>query len=206
MSAASTLQITEKLPPELLEKILTYAPVPDIIRLEQVGKQSDHIQRSQLNFSHPLLWQANRAFRDFIQGSPYVKHRINLFAVGLKDNPFANLTLDDRKKAYERRPKWETFKPTERLQQAAGNPTTWNRVNMLGVYAFIADPRKFIEFITLESVSRGIPRKEWRLPLPHFALREFAIDPHADVLVIIVQKNIGYLSDPGTSDLEFTSH
>ena len=77
---------------------------------------------------------------------------------------------------------------------------------MLGVYAFIADPRKFIEFITLESVSRGIPRKEWRLPLPDFALRELAINPHADVLVIIVQKNIGYLYDPGTPDPELTGH
>jgi len=56
MSVAETLQMTERLPPELLEKILMHTPIPDIIRLTQVGKQLDCSQRSQLNFGRPLLF------------------------------------------------------------------------------------------------------------------------------------------------------
>ena len=55
MRAAGTSQITEKLPPELLEEILRRVSVPDIIRLNQVEKQSGCVQRSQLNFKRPLL-------------------------------------------------------------------------------------------------------------------------------------------------------
>jgi hypothetical protein len=149
MSAADTLQITEKLPPELLEKILTDASVPDIIKLKQVGKQPDCIQRSQLNFEYPLLFQVNRGFRDFVQDSPYIKFRIDLFAAGLEDNPSTNLTLSDRRKAFdEYRTKWETFKPTMKREQQIGSifdPS--NRAKALGVFAFIGDPKEFVEFL-----------------------------------------------------------
>ncbi|KAF9643840.1 hypothetical protein BDM02DRAFT_3191141 [Thelephora ganbajun] len=190
---ADTLQITEKLPPELLEKVFAYTSVPDILRLKQVGKQSDYTQRSQLNFGHPLLCQVNHYLRSFVQDSPYIKNRIDLFTAGLEDNPAVNLTLADKRKAfYEHRMKWRTLEPVKKWQRTIGSIfNTGSRATALGVYAFIADSKEFVEFITLESVSRGIPRKEWKLPLPDFALSDFAINPQADVLVVVVRKRAG---------------
>ena len=41
MNPIGTSQPTERLPLELLEKVLTYMSVPDILRMKQVGRSSD---------------------------------------------------------------------------------------------------------------------------------------------------------------------
>lgn len=41
MNPMGTSQPTERLPLELLEKMLTYMSVPDILRMKQVGRSSD---------------------------------------------------------------------------------------------------------------------------------------------------------------------
>jgi hypothetical protein len=49
MGPANISQLTQRLPLELLEKVLTYTSIPDILRMKQVGRLCDRIQRFQLN-------------------------------------------------------------------------------------------------------------------------------------------------------------
>ncbi|KAF9643654.1 hypothetical protein BDM02DRAFT_1374405 [Thelephora ganbajun] len=163
-------QLTEKLPPELLEKILVYAPVPDILRMKQV----------------------NRDFHDFIQGSPYIKYRIDLFAVGLEENPAVNLSLIDKRRAFDEHcTRWDVLNPIQTWEREIGIHG-YLQASGPGVYSFIADRKKFIQFLTLESVPRGIPQREWKLPLPDFVLAGFAINPHADALALVERKENEY--------------
>jgi len=111
----------------------------------------------------------------------------------LEDNSATNLTLADRRRAFnEYRTRWETFEPTrqrERWIDSIFNTNNWAKA--FGVFAFIADPKEFVEFFTTESISRGTTRKEWKFPLPDSARQGFAINPHADVLVIVAQGKAG---------------
>jgi hypothetical protein len=56
MSPTGIPQLTERLPPELLEKVLAYVSIPDILKMKQVGGLYDRVQRFQLNLrtSSPL--------------------------------------------------------------------------------------------------------------------------------------------------------
>lgn len=189
---ANASPITKRLPLELLEKILTYSSVPDILRLKQVRKRSDSIQNSRLNLRHRMLWQVNRYLHDLIQRSPCIKYQIDLFAAGLKDNPASNLTLAEKRKALNAlHTKWERFRPTKKWQRTVGCNLGDHQARALGVYAFIADSSNFVEFFALESVPRAIPRREWKTQLPDCTLSSFVINPQADVLVVAVEREPG---------------
>ena len=137
-------------------------------------------------FGRCLLFQVNRGLRDFIQASPYTAYRIDLFTAGLEDNPAVNLSLADKRRAFnEYRAKWDAFKPTQKWEQEVENFHSHAGVHESGVFGFIAGEEQFIHFLVPESASGGIPRKEWRLSFPDISLNAFAIDPHADVLAIV---------------------
>ena len=55
MAPTGILQLTEKLPLELLEKVLAHTSVPDILRMKQVGRNSDRSRSLQLNLSDIVL-------------------------------------------------------------------------------------------------------------------------------------------------------
>ena len=100
-----------------------------------------------------------------------------------------NISLDDKRKAFdEYRTKWDTFNPIKKRELAVDSFHPDCQVSGPGVYAFVAGSKKFIEFLNLESVSRGIPPKEWKIPLPDFELLTLAINPHADVVVVVEGK------------------
>lgn len=86
---------------------------------------------------------------------------------------------------------WEKLRPTKEWKQPAGSSFAGRQARALGVYTFIADSSKFVEFVTLESVSRAIPRNEWKVPLPDCSISSFAINPQADVLVLAVERKPG---------------
>jgi len=132
--------------------------------------------------------QVSHAFHDAIQKSPWINHRINLYAVGLEDNPESNLILADKRRALkEYRAKWNNLDPFQKWEPGAGSVgCQWTSV--LGVYGVTAHSQEFIEFFTLESVSQGVPRKEWKIPLPHFNFSGFAINPHSNLLVVVEGK------------------
>jgi hypothetical protein len=45
MSPTSSSQLTERLPPELLEKVLAYTSITDILKMKQVGRLYDRVRR-----------------------------------------------------------------------------------------------------------------------------------------------------------------
>jgi hypothetical protein len=107
----------------------------------------------------------------------------------LEDNPNVNLSLADKRRAFdEYRAKWDTFQPTKKWELEVDSFSPDCQVSGSGVYGFVAGSKQFIEFLTLESVSRGIPPKEWKVPLPDFELLKLAINPHADVVVVVEGK------------------
>jgi len=133
-----------------------------------------------------LRWQVSRGFRDAIKKSPWIKHRINLYGMGLEDNPESSLSLADKRRALEEyRAKWDNFNPVRKWEPGAGSAgCQW--ASVLGVYGVVAHSKEFIEFFTLESISQGVPRKEWKIPLPEFNLYSgFAINPRSDVVVVV---------------------
>jgi len=104
----------------------------------------------------------------------------------LEDNPTINLSLADKRRAFdEYRTKWDAFSPIQKWEREVDNPSPNHQVSGPGVYGLIANSRKFVEFSTLELDSRGIPREEWKVPLPDFTIVDLAINPHADVLVVV---------------------
>ena len=199
MAPTGTSQLIEKFPLELLGKVLAYVPILDILRMKQVGNLNGLIRGSPLNCFN-CLHQINRSFRDFIKNSPYIKYRIDLFTAGLVDNPAVNLTLADKRRAFDtHRMKWETFSTVKKWQRIVGGGY---RARAPGVYAFVAPPAKFSEFLTLESISRGIPRKEWRVPSPDPALSNLAINPHVDVLIVAIKREPGWVFQISESRFE----
>jgi hypothetical protein len=104
----------------------------------------------------------------------------------LEDNPSVNISLADKRRAFdEYRAKWDTFHPIQKLERKVDNFYPDCHASGSGVHGFVTSSKKFIEFLGLDSVSRGVPRKEWKVPLPDFEPFDFAINPHADVLVAI---------------------
>lgn len=138
-----------------------------------------------------LLWQVNRYLRDFIQNSPPIAYQIDIFAAGLKDNPIANLSLAEKRRLFnEYRARWDAFDPIGKSNKSFDGPRhtpCWmSSVCGSGVFCLVTDPDKFIRLTKIESVSRGIPRKEWKVPSPRdLEPLHFAIYPQADVLAVI---------------------
>ena len=146
--------------------------------------------------------QVNRRLNDFIHASPYIKYRIDLFAAGLEDNPSVNLTLADKRRAFEEYlTKWDTFNPIQQWERTIENFGSRVQINCPGVYGFIAGREKSIHLLVPESVSRRIPRREWKLSLPGILPQTFAIDPHADVLAVVERNETQVTSnvDPFTA-------
>ena len=106
--------------------------------------------------------------------------------MGLEDNPKSSLSLADKRRALEEyHAKWENLNPVRKWEPGVGsNGFQW--ASVLGIYGVVADSREFIEFFTPESVSQGIPRKEWKIPLPQLAnYSGFTFNPHSDMLVVV---------------------
>ena len=186
MILAGLSRLTQKLPPELLEKVLEYMPIPSILKMKQVRRLSAPIPEP---LRYHLLWQVNRYLRDFIQDSSRTMYRIDIFAAGLEDNPTANLSLAEKREALDGyRAKWDTFGPIQKshFEPSMGAFHFVSSVSGSGVFASIESPGNSIQFTTMESVSQGIPRKEWKVPLPRgLELQDFVIYPQADVLAVV---------------------
>lgn len=107
----------------------------------------------------------------------------------MQDNPDANIPLADKRKAFDKyRAKWDVFHPIKKWERAVDSSYLNPHVSGPGVHGFIVGSQEFIEFLSLEPVSRGVPPKEWKVPLSDFEPLKLAINPHADVLVVIEGK------------------
>ena len=108
----------------------------------------------------------------------------------LEDNPASNLTLAEKRRALATpRSHFRMGLTVPHLVRYSFNFDYYRQANGSGACGFVAGTQNFIELLTtLGSVSRGIPRKEWKLPLPDLNDFNFAIYPHMDVLAVVERR------------------
>ncbi|KAF9649099.1 hypothetical protein BDM02DRAFT_3114465 [Thelephora ganbajun] len=131
------VDLTQKLPTELLAEILGHASVPDVLRFKQV----------------------NRAFRDAILASPFIQHKIEPLGAGLEYNAAAGISLADSKKSFlQYRSNLNSLRPIEKrtVDNLRSNHGSDSKAGG-GVYAIVEDS---IRLFSLGSASRRIPYKE----------------------------------------------
>ena len=131
---------------------------------------------------HPKV---NRIFHDVLT-SPLTQHRIDPFATGLEYNAEAGISLAYSQKALlQYRSSLDSLSPIE--VKAVSN-LTWEDLDegsmktAGGVYTIVKDP---VRLFTLGSASRGIPQKEWEIPLPVVNPAGYSFYPGANVIAFV---------------------
>lgn len=167
----------ERLPSELLEKIIDNLPGPDILRLTQV-RNGTHIRNAR-DIEH--LNKVTSGFRDFVRRSPRIQHKLDLYAAGLEPNRATGVTVADSIRAFaDYRSRWKDFNINE-YQTMEGMSDIDREATAGGVYG-VANEHE-IQFLTLPSNPRAIQLTEQRISLD-FEVVGFAFHPHADVVVV----------------------
>lgn len=132
-----------------------------------------------------LFLQVNRTFRNVINASPVLKHKIELFVVGLEYNATAGISLPDRREALLRYSRGlDSLRPFE--QKVLGNflPPQFIRASN-GVFGLAGDS---LELFVPGSASRRIPQKKWEIPLPVVRVEAYDFYPNADILAVVELK------------------
>jgi hypothetical protein len=129
------------------------------------------------------LPQLCRLFCTLIEITTSLQYKIELAASGLQDGPPSLLGPADRLKLLRDREKsWDTLTWTneEDLMKVSGN---WELYG--GVFAQHQSGDNSLKLWQLPSTHREIEKRHWSIPLPHFRLRDFGMDPAQDLLVIV---------------------
>jgi len=131
-----------------------------------------------------LQLQVNRALRDVILASPLTRHKIDLLAAGLEYNAAAGISLAESKKAFDSyRSNLDSLQPTEERTVKELELATMVDADPLrtagGVCAAL---QRSLRLFAPGPGSRGIPYKEWEIPLPDIKLDAFGFYPSADVI------------------------
>ena len=139
---------------------------------------------------HP---QVNRIFRDAILTSPLTRHKIELFAAGLEHNAAAGIGLAGSQKAFlQYRATLDSLRPAE--ERTVDGLQPWHQEHAQsvgGVYAIMKDDA--VCLLTLGSASRGIPFKEWEIPLPTEDPAGYAFYPNADVIAFVKLQEVVFV-------------
>jgi len=110
---------------------------------------------------------------------------LDLHSVGLEHNPAAGIDLTESRKAFRRHlASYDTLSPIEETTvDDLQVPYDWMDAEAAGgVYAILKDE---VRLFTLGSVSRGIPYKEWAIPLPVITLHSYGFYPGADIIAFL---------------------
>ena len=130
------------------------------------------------------MGKVNHAFCDLILASPSIQYEVDLFDAGLQPNPRTKASLADCRaalEAYSRR--WGALDPAEKWDKSLDVSTILEAVVVSGTYGILWV--NSIKFFTLGSVSRGIPKREWEIPLEHTEASIFTFYPQANVVAIV---------------------
>jgi len=111
----------------------------------------------------------------------------------LEHNPAAGIDLSESRKVFSQYlTNFGTLSPIE--EKTAGNlqvpDSTINAKVVGGVYAIMNDQ---VQLFTLGSPSRGIPYKEWTIPLPVTAPEGYGFYPGADIIAFVKQQSPMYV-------------
>ena len=119
---------------------------------------------------------------------------MDLHSTGLEYNAVAGISLADSRKAplqYRSSldspcpsAKWtaKNIKTTEVFYRSAGD-----------VYAILEES---VRLFTLGSPSRGIPFKEWKIPLPVDDVDDYCLYPGADVIAFLIVQEYTCVTEP----------
>ena len=137
------------------------------------------------------LQKVNWAFHKLVQGSPSIQYEIDLFAVGLQRNPRIETPIADcclALASYHRH--WETLDPVEKLNKDFRLPAhdNWwpDTIAVSGVHGLCW--KDCVKFFTSGPTSRGIPNREWDIPLQDIEAHAFSFYPPANVMAIAENK------------------
>ena len=134
---------------------------------------------------HGRYLQVSRAFHGIVLSSPFVRHKFDLHAVGLEHNPAAGIDLTESQKALcQYLTSYGTLSPTEEKTVCGLRaPDNYQNAKVVdGVHAILKNE---VRLFTLGSVSRGIPCKEWAMPLPVTAPQGYGFCPDADIISFV---------------------
>ena len=134
---------------------------------------------------HRRSLQVNRVFRDVALSSPLVQHKLDLHAVGLEHNPAAGIDLTESRKTFSQYlASYDALSPIEEREVVGLRaPYSYKDVKVVdGVHAILKDT---VRLFTLRPVSRGIPYKEWEIPLPVTAPCGYGFYPDADIIAFV---------------------
>ena len=136
---------------------------------------------------HKSYQQVSRAFRDAIVASPLVQHKIKLFTARFQYNVATPVGLADSKRALlQHRANWDSLLPVEeRTVDDLQRGSEYSPGSAGGVYAMMKDP---VRLFSPGSTSRGIPYKEWRIPLPIADPSGYGFCPSTDVVAFVEVK------------------
>ena len=128
--------------------------------------------------------KTNRAFHDLVQASPSIRLEIDLFDSGLQRNPRTKASLTDCCAALEAyRRSWESLDPLEEDDVGPLSFADGEALVVGGTFGILDE--NLAKFITLGSISRGIPSKEWDVPLNDLEAFDFSFYPRANVLAVV---------------------
>ena len=131
-----------------------------------------------------MFLEANRAFHDLVRASPAIQHEIDLFGAGLQQNPRTKTSLTDRRAALELyRRSWESLDPVEEGDEDLRYLVEGAALVVGGTFGILG--KNLAKFITLGSISRGIPSKEWEVPFKDLEAFHLSFYPRANVLAVV---------------------
>ena len=128
--------------------------------------------------------QVNHAFYNAAIASPLVEHKIDLFQVGLEYNATAGVDLNESRKALlQYNACLNSLRPIEKRVVDFLQPDKGYSLRTTGgVHAVVKDSvRLFIP----GSPTRGIPYKEWEIPLPTANPIGYCFYPGADIIAFV---------------------
>ena len=110
---------------------------------------------------------------------------MDLFSAGLEYNAGAGVSLDDSRKALlQYRSSLDSLRPTEvRVADRLWPDQTEFEYSAGGVYPNVDGSS--LRLFTMGPTSRGVPQKEWEIPLPVVNLAGYGLCPEDDVIAFV---------------------
>ena len=137
--------------------------------------------------------QVNRTFRDVVLSSPFIQHKIDLYAAGFEYNLAAGVELAESRKAlHQYLSNLHSLCPIEEwtVEDARINDDADN-IKVAG--SGIAIMNETIRLFTLGSSSRRIPHNEWEIPRPTVEPGDYGFYPGADIIAFAELHKVTYV-------------
>ena len=137
--------------------------------------------------------QVNRIFHDTVVTSPLIQHKIDLFSAGFEYNAGTQVSLADSQKALlQYRSSMDSLHPIkDKMVECLQTSHTDFATSASGVHVIVKND--LARLFTLGSASRGIPHKEWEIPLPDADPGDYDFDSSADVITFIGLRGMVYV-------------